>query len=252
MNLTRNLIARAGFAAPVLAASMIMTGSMTATAQAFDLVPQQEGEIALDNKSCITGSCIELNPIVKSVESLIDSSTGTQSSLFVDKYDTANNYGAFGFRAKDVGTADTDGAYWFRPVAFNQDGSAIEGGELEVGTFKFTFARVLETLTVNWFDTEKKKGTSYIAEVETTNGSFLDRGFIPKGKDGNIFTKEFSNVKSITLDLGQRHRNPRRTGDGVNFQVDAEPVPEPSVLLGVAAAAVAGGIARRKQQKADA
>ncbi|MGF1521346.1 MAG: LEVG family PEP-CTERM protein [Leptolyngbyaceae cyanobacterium] len=133
MHLTKKLMTRVGFAVPMLAASMTMTAAMTADAQAFDLVPQQEGEIALDNKACITGNCIQLNPIVESVESLEDASTGTQSSLFVDKYNTRNNYGAFSFRKKDVGTADTDGAYWFRPVAFNTDGSAIEGGELEVG-----------------------------------------------------------------------------------------------------------------------
>ena len=250
-NLRKKLIARVGFAAPALATSMVMAGSITTAAEAFTLVPEWEGEVALDNKQCLTGNCIELDPIVESVESLIDSSTGTRSSLFVDKFGTANSYGDFGFKAKDIGTADTAGNYWFRPVAFNQDGSAIEGGELEVGTFKFTFAHVIETLTVSWFDTEKK-GTSYITEVETTNGSFANGDFVPAGKNENIFTKEFENVKSITLDLGQRHPNPRRTGDGVNFQVSAKPVPEPSIMLGLGTVALAGGLARRKQPKASA
>ncbi|MEO1294336.1 MAG: LEVG family PEP-CTERM protein [Cyanobacteria bacterium J06636_16] len=250
MPLTKKHMTRVGFAVPLLAASVAMTGAMTADAQAFDLVPQQEGEIALDNKACITGNCIQLDSIVKSVESLQDSSTGTQSSLFVDKYNTKNDYGAFSFRKKDVGTADTNGAYWFRPVAFNTDGSAIEGGELEVGTFKFTFAEIIETLTVSWFDTERKNGTSYIAEVETANGFVNYQNTVPKGGNNNIFTKEFSGVKSITLNLGEHYG---RTGDGVNFQVDAEPVPEPSTMLGIAAAAAMGGLIRRKQkQTADA
>ena len=246
MHLTKKLMTRIGFAAPMLAASLTMTAAMTADAQAFELVPQQEGEVQLSDKACLTGNCIQLDPIVESIESLVDASTGAQSSLFVDQYNTKNDYGVFSFRKKDVGTADTDGAYWFRPVAFNEDGSAIEGGELEVGTFKFTFAHIIETLTVSWFDTERKEGTDYITEVETVNGNILQQGFVPKGRNNNIFTKEFTSVKSITLNLGEHYG---RTGDGVNFQIDAEPVPEPSTMLGIAAAAAMGGLIRRKQKQ---
>ena len=239
-------------AAPILAASVAMTTGMASTAQAFDLVPQQEGEVALDNLNCLTGSCLELDPIVQSVVSEQDDSTGTYSRLFVDKYDTANDYGSFGFSAKDVGTSDTAGDYWFRPVAFDQNGNAIEGGELEVGTFKFVFAEIIESLTVSWFDTERS-GTNYSGTVILSDGStasFEDK--VPKGPDSNTYEKTFFNVESITLDLGQKSKNPKKTGDGVNFQVSAEPVPEPSVMLGVAAVTMMGGFARRKQRKANA
>ncbi|MEO1294335.1 MAG: LEVG family PEP-CTERM protein [Cyanobacteria bacterium J06636_16] len=227
-----------------LTASAAVLSFTRSVAQAFDLVPRQEGEVALSNKACLTSDCFSLSPLIESVESLVDSSTGTRSSLFVDTQDTANDYGVLKFSTRDVGTSSSEG-YWFRPVAFNEHGTAIEGGRLEVGTFRFTFAEVLETLTVSWFDAEKRGGTSYIAEIMTTHGIASDSDDVPNGRNGNTFTRQFNSVQSITLNLGGRQGG---TGDGVSFQISTERVPEPSLLMGAAVAAVMGGVARHKQK----
>ncbi|MGB7441668.1 MAG: LEVG family PEP-CTERM protein [Coleofasciculaceae cyanobacterium] len=243
-----------GFVASLLASSSLCVGFLapSASAVSINLVPQSEGEVnvglgtSLDSKGYLN-----LNPIIQSVESLVDSSTGTKSRLFVDQASTANQYGTVNFLAFDIGTADKNQQYWFRPLAMDYDssGNLIEKGQLEVGTFKFTFSQVIESLTVRWFDTEyfnkkTKEGTTY-----TVNST--DTGYVPVGKNNNVFEKTFYGVSDIVLDLGQRKG---KTGDGVNFQAEATTtsVPEPGVTVGLAALAATGVMGLRKRRKTSA
>lgn len=238
--------------APVLVASLSI-GMLAPKAEAVSLVPQQEGEVNVGFSSCLGTGCsyISGNSFFSSVESLVDSSTGTRSRLFVDRAGTANTYGGVKFSSKDLGTTeDMMNQFWFRPVAMAANGinALVEGGQLEVGTFKFTFAQVMQDLTINWFDTEYKNGTSYL--VEYADGS-KGTGVIAAGANNNIQLTTLSNVSAITLNLGQRHGG---TGDGVNFQMSGEPtdVPEPGLAIGLGAVAVAGILARRKAQATQA
>jgi len=122
--------------------------------------------------------------------------------------------------------------------------SLVENGQLEVGTFQFTFSQVLSDLTVNWFDTERRGGTSYTAY--DANGNEIAAGTIAKGSNNNVQATTLTDVKSILLNLGERHG---RTGDGVNFQLDGVAVvPEPGLMMGLGAFAVAGGLSLHKRQ----
>jgi hypothetical protein len=223
------------------------------SAQAVNLVPQQEGEIKLTNLDCLTGQCIELDgSIFASIVSEKDSSTGTYSYLFVDQKGTENTYydlknnSQFTFGSVDLGTTEPEGQFWFRPVAVNQDGTLMENGELEVGTFTFQFAKTLSELNLSFFDTEKRGGTSFkVFYADGSDQSIL----VSKGPNSNLQTFSFSDVDKITLNLGERYG---RTGDGVNFQGTAT-VPEPSVTLGAIAAMVGGGIlSQRRSQNSNA
>lgn len=241
-------LTKVGYVAPILAASVVGLGAIAPSAQASSLVPQQEGEVNVGFNSCLGGGCsyLTLDPTIESIVSLVDDSTGTQSRLFVDQAGTANQYGSIQFLSTDIGTSDGSGDFWFRPVAMNATGDAplVEGGQLEVGTFEFTFSQVLSDLTVNWFDTERQGGTSYTAF--DINGDQIATGIINKGPNGNVQETTLTDVKSIILNLGERHG---RTGDGVNFQVDGvAAVPEPGLMMGLGAFVVAGGLGLRKRQ----
>ena len=237
---------------PLLIASSVAIGVSASAAQAFSLVPQQEGEIDVGLSSCLGDGCSYLNvdSMFESIESLIDSSTGTRSRLFVDRAGTDNTYGGIRFLATDIGTSEGSGQYWFRPVAMKTDGitTLVEEGQLEVGTFRFAFAQIMASLTVDWFDTEYNNGTSYT--VEYADGS-TSNGIIAAGANNNIRSTLLSNVSAITLNLGQRHG---ATGDGVNVQMTGEPaettdVPEPGIVLGLGWVAIIGMVTRRKTRQ---
>lgn len=224
----------------------IATSAPVATA--VNLVPQQEGEIQLNGMTCLTGAgnCIELDDsIFDSVFSEVDDSTGTKSYLFVDAKGTENEYedtingGTFSFGRIDLGTTEPEDQFWFRPVAVNPDGSLVEDGELEVGTFTFDFAKTLPELTLSFFDTEKANTTSFIVQ---SAGQAPQEIFVEAGENENIRDFTLSEVERLTLNLGERHG---RTGDGVNFQIAT--VPEPGMIVGAIAAFVGGGLLRRRQ-----
>lgn len=231
------------------AISVLGLGLSAVPVQAVNLVPQQEGEVQLDNLGCLTGTCLELDDsIFKSVVSEKDSSTGTYSYLFVDKKGTSNVYndtingGTFTFKSVDLGTTEPEGQYWFRPVAVNEYGQLLENGELEVGTFTFEFVNKLSELTLSFFDTEKGRGTTSF-KVFYENGA-SEAFTVAKGPNSNIQTFTVNDIQKITLNLGERYG---RTGDGVNFQGTAS-IPEPSMVLGAIAAMCGGGLLRKRPQ----
>lgn len=233
-------------------ASVLALGFMGSSARAASLVPQQEGEVNVGFAAPLDGgSYLGLSSIITSIESLTDASTGTKSRLFVDKAGTDNTYGFVQFESTDLGTSDGSGSFWFRPVAMAANGidPLIEGGQLEVGLFKFTFAKVVQELSLSFFDTEFRninsgKGTSYT--VEFGDGS-TDKVFVPAGPNNNVQTYSLSSVKAITLDLGEKRGT---TGDGVNVQVA---VPEPGIIGGLGTLVVVGLLKRRQsnQEAAD-
>ncbi|MDB9526682.1 LEVG family PEP-CTERM protein [Oscillatoria sp. CS-180] len=239
------LHSKTGLAASLVTASVLGMTVLAPSAQAFNLVPSAEGEIKTKDLGCLTGNdCFELDSnIFSSVTSEIDDSTGTRSYLFVDRKGTQNTYndtvngGTFTFGAVDSGTTESTEHYWFRPVAVNPDGSLIEGGELEVGTFTFEFTRMLSELNLSFFDTERSGTTSY----SINGGDFVT---IASGPDANIQDVALTDVKTITLNLGERFG---RTGDGVNFNGTAS-VPEPSLVLGALAATAGGAVFRKRRQ----
>jgi hypothetical protein len=248
---TVRALKKLGSIAPILAASVVGLGAIAPVAQAMSLVPQAEGEVDVGLGTCLGGGCsyLTLNPLIESILSLEDSSTGTQSRLFVDQAGTSNTYGGVKFRSQDIGTSEGSGEFWFRPAAMKANGTdtLVEDGQLEVGTFKFTFSQILSDLTLNWFDTERQGGTSYTAFDE--NGNEIASGTVATGPNNNVQETSLSNVKSIILNLGEHYG---RTGDGVNFQVDGvAAVPEPSLMMGLGAFVVAGGLGLRKKQQGD-
>lgn len=251
---------QAGLMATCSTIAVVGVGIISPSAHAINLVPQQEIEIQLYKEDgglltqmdCLTGvgNCLELDPsIFKSVISEVDKSTGTRSYLFVDSKGTENEYddtvngGKFTFGSVDLGTTEPEGQYWFRPVAVNSDGSLIEGGELEVGTFTFEFAKTLSELTLSFFDTETQPGTSFEVFYANATSEIIT---VDKASNSNIQEFTLSDVEKITLNLGEHYG---RTGDGVNFQGTAS-VPEPSVALGAIAAVIGGGLLRRGRQAA--
>jgi hypothetical protein len=231
------------------ASSLLMGGQ----AQAISLVPQAEGQIDVGS-GCFT-TCITLNPLIASVQSLVDATTGTQSLLFVDDLATGvNSYngGAIQFQAGDTGTTPT--GYWFRPVEVESRGGHEENGQLEVGTFRFNFAKTLKSLTVAYFDTESNNTTG----VSNSSGSFISvlgtdgtlvAGLNPISQNGqsNIQYQTWSNVNYITLKLGGD--NVRwSTGDGVDFQLSAD-VPEPTSMASLALVGIAGGLGALRKRR---
>ncbi|WP_204137451.1 LEVG family PEP-CTERM protein [Halomicronema sp. CCY15110] len=251
--MTKNSLIRSlqkiGYVAPMLAASVMGVGAIAPEAEANSLVPQKEGEVNVGLGACLPTpdgcSYLNLGPLIESVVSLKDSSTNTKSRLFVDQSGTANKYGGVRFKSTDIGTSDGSGDYWFRPAAMKADGETtlVEKGQLEVGTFLFTFTQALSDLTVNWFDTERQGGTRYTAF--DLNGNEVAAGTIAAGSNNNVQETTLTGVKSILLNLGERHGG---TGDGVNFQLDGvAAVPEPGLMMGLGAFAVAGGFGLRKR-----
>ena len=191
-----------------------------------------------------------MDPLILSVESLTDATTGTQSLLFVDNLTTPNSYngGAIQFLAGDAGTNPT--GFWFRPVEVKDGGGHEEKGQLEVGTFKFKFAQTIEKLTIAYFDTESTSTTGVPAfgGVLETDGT-LDAGLnpIPSGPNSNIQYQTWLNASYITLKLGN---DTSGTGDGVDFQL-SKAVPEPTSMASLALVGIAGGLgALRKRRTA--
>ncbi|MDX2100282.1 MAG: LEVG family PEP-CTERM protein [Leptolyngbyaceae cyanobacterium bins.59] len=218
-----------------LSASTLSLASLAGAASAASLMPTAEGEVNVGFANPLqTGSSYVATSGFK-VTSFVDSSTNTKSRLFVDRAGTANTYGPIAFRSNDIGTAEGTQQLWFRPVAMKADGITprVEQGQLEVGTFKIDFDNVMASLNVRWFDTEDL-GTAFKALDVLGN---VMSGDITPGGNNNIVTKQFANVKSLILDLGQANSPKfRSTGDGVNFQLSGVPqsVPEPATLTGLA------------------
>jgi len=234
-----------------LAASTTCLGIASLPAAAIDFVPKQQGEVNV-GLGCLE-DCIELGSIFESIISLEDSSSGTQSRLFVDYFgdgDTKETYGSGDskvvLKTRDVGT--TADGFWFRPSERRElsDGGfgTEEKGQLEVGTYEFNFARELAELTIDFFDTESWNTTGVIA----INGQDLTNpDYVAKGQDGNIVSQTFTNVNSLVLKLGNDKSS--GTGDGVDFRmsgVPAEDIPEPAMAVGLIAIAGLGLAGKKK------
>lgn len=246
-----------GTIASLVAAATVATAFMAPSASALSLVPETEGEVFLSNYGfeCLKGNnsptCLTLSGI--SIFSEVDSSTGTRSRLFVDKSGTLNTYGAVQFLPFDGGTPQE--GYWFRPAAMmaaedttNSEAVGtqplLESGQLEVGTFDIFFDETIESLTVRWFDTEYEGDTSFV--VDGVFGSVS--GVVPAGENNNIYEQTFTNVNMLTLDLGERGGF-MGTGDGVDFQLEKEGIPEPASTLGLGALGLMGALGLRKRNK---
>ena len=139
----------------------------------------------------------------------------------------------------DAGTKTT--GYWFRPSETEPGGGNEEKGQLEVGTYLFEFSKTLSELKIEFLDTESF--TTGVLEVNGVNVTPPD--YVPRGGNNNIYSKTFTNVNSLVLKLGEDF--PNGTGDGVDFRMSGQPVPEPGSLLGLAAIS-AGGVLLKKRQ----
>lgn len=213
------------------------------SAFAGTLVPQEEGELDV-GLGCLE-TCISLPDLISSIESLTDSTTGAKSRLFVDDVTGgANTYtdgtDTVSFASVDGGTNSS--GFWYRPVDTDE-----ENGQLEVGTFKFTFTKTLSELFVDFFDSERNNETGILA----INGVDLaSPDYITKGPNGNIQSKTFYDVSSITLKLGYDDwtifNGKENTGDGVNFRM-ATSVPEPASVLGLGVVAALSAFGLRKR-----
>jgi len=230
--------------AGVLTLGSILT-AMAGVAPAFagSFVPQTEGEI---NVGAGGGPGFLATPGISSIVSLVDASNGFKNRLFVDKAGTANTYGAVKFDKFDVGTAALNDSYWFRPVSVEKKGgSIIENGQLEVGTFKFSFANTISKLKLSFFDTEFSDGQLNRGTRYSLDG--LNWTLLPAGANKNIQQFFASNVSTLYLDLGESsklHKTGFSTGDGVLFKVES--VPEPMTLTGLVAVGAALASRRRK------
>lgn len=219
-------------------------------ANATNLIPQQEGEIKLENLSVLDESqAIDTSDLGFSVTSLLFDTDSSQdvnyglSRLFVDKKGTENDYGNgfIRFGASDGGTTEGEDEFWLRAAAIQTDGVASEGGELEVGRFLFEFEEELDKVSLDFFDTESSPFTG-ILEV---NGQSVDN-FLEKGEDGNIQSITLNNVSSFVIQLGKD--NGKGKGDGVTL-AGIQSVPEPTTTLGLGALAAAGMFGVKKRRK---
>ncbi|GEM_PF-975715 len=253
-----------GTIASLVTAATVATGLMAPSASATLLVPQEEGEVDVGLGACLSPSSetgdpceyLTLSPLIDSIDSLVDESTGTKSRLFVDMSvdvepsdpdyeDYINNYGAVQFLPVDFGTPQEE--FWFRPAAMKADGVTplVENGQLEVGTFKVNFAETLDSLTVRWFDTEYDGDTSFV--IDGVFGSVS--GVVPAGENNNIYEQTFTNVSMLTLNLGEKG-GIFGTGDGVDFQLETTAdIPEPATTLGLSALGLMGALGLRKRNK---
>jgi len=225
-----------------LLAATATLAAIAPSASAGSFVPQEEGEIDVDLGTALTGDYIDLTGTgIASVVSETDASTGSKSRLFVDKAGTDNTYGDVEFDAKDIGTSDGSGDYWFRPVAFDANGTdLLEGGQLEVGPFTFNFEETIKAITLSFFDTEGE-GTSFSA-----NGTEY---FVEAGKNKNVQEFTVFDVSSLTVNLGEAGAVFKH-GDGVNLQIGLAAVPEPATALGLMVAAGLSTAALKRKQKA--
>jgi hypothetical protein len=234
---------------------VLLSGAIASTASALSFVPQQEGEInagvgpSLDANGYIAG---DLGFTVESLEFTATKggeAIATRSRLFVDQAGTSNSYlGGISFRSRDIGTSDTNQSFWFRPVAMitGRGGTVLERGELEVGRFAFNFNSTLESLTLDFFDVEKR-GTS----VLKVNGEAVDIAIAP-GRNNSLQNLVLNNVNTIELMLGNADTGGRyAAGDGVLLQASGQPteeVPEPTTMAGIALAGAGLAYARRRKQ----
>ncbi len=219
----------------------VAVSTIASSGYAVSLVPDSEGEInvglgCLDSAQCITPDSLSF---VESILSLTDDTTGSTSRLFIDDLTTENQYGdQISFSQTDAGTNPTD--VWFRPVAYDQaTDSYPEDGQLEVGTYTFEFATILEELTIEYFDTESQNTTGVVA----INGNPLaSPDWVLSGSNGNTFSQTFNDVSSLTLKLGLFDPEGllvKKPGDGVRFRLAATTVPEPTTMGGLVAVGLA-------------
>lgn len=237
----------------------LVAGAPAAHAGSF--IPQQEGEILLNNTEfngedyeCVADNCIDTSKNGFSVTSLDYDKDDTDpqyglSRLFVDTKETINNHGShIKFATTDAGTNETDGEYWFRSVAYREqaDGSYTpeEEGNLEIGRFLFDFDKVYEKIVLDLFDVESS-GFSGILEV---NGQKVDNMLLDAGANGETQTLTLTNVSSFVLQLGEPQAEGFSTGDGVNLS-GIKSVPEPTTTFSLGALAVAGMFGVKKRQK---
>ncbi|MEQ9000297.1 MAG: LEVG family PEP-CTERM protein [Coleofasciculus sp. B1-GNL1-01] len=249
--------------ASLVAASTVTVGLMAPSASAIKLLPPQDIETeinvgvtgspsgCLDASQCIAPSDI---PWIESIESLVDETSGTKSRLFIDILGTETIYdgGTLGIAdllAEDLGTTPPPPGAWFRPSETNADGSVgEEEGQLEVGTYKFTFTKLIPKLTIKYFDTETSATTgvpNFFAEALTDGTLISGANPVPLGEDGNLYFQTWKDVSEITLKLGQDQAG---TGDGVDFQLIKD-VPEPGTVLGLGTLAMASAFGLRKRNK---
>ncbi|MEM6714263.1 MAG: LEVG family PEP-CTERM protein [Cyanobacteria bacterium P01_C01_bin.147] len=247
--------------------SVACLAGMSAAASAMNFVPQEQGEINVGLGCLDPNACLTLDPIFANITSLTDSTSGTQSRLFVDYFGQGDQKLTYGsgdskvqFKTKDAGT-NSEG-YWFRPSETEADGGNEEKGQLEVGTYLFEFSQAIAELTIDFFDTESWDSTGVMAingeDIENPDYVVGERKVKSNGKlggfvDGNIVSQTFYNVSSLELKLGLDRQ--KGTGDGVNFQMSGVPapqsVPEPAAAVGLMA--IAGlGLARKQKAKTAA
>lgn len=238
-----------GTLATLVATSTTIAGILAPTASATGLttIPltlPPEGEIDVGLGCLDPAKCVAPHDLIESIESLVDSTTGSKSRLFMDNLLTENIY-------TDPVTGETvillDGdrgtnpeGYWFRPSTDEEE------GRLEVGTYKFTFAQTLTELDFTFYDAERWRQTGVVA----INGEEVNQFYRGHGNNGQT-TETFLNVDSITLKLGVDFPEEDRSGDGVDFQLVARlpvDVPEPSTVLGLGAVAAMGALGLRKRK----
>lgn len=230
----------------------IATGTIS-EAQAVSLVPTQEGEIetnlgCLDDDQCIDTTKLEFG---YKVESLKYDDNFDLSRLFVDDRTTENTYGigidSITFGDEDGGTNPEFGKFWLRPAAY-QDGKAVEGGNLEVGSFKFDFlGKTANEVRLSFFDVEDSDITGIIEQVNG-NSTNTDDFLLEGGEDGNIQTLVLKDVKSFVVQLGNVNSSKFNTGDGVNLKVS---VPESQTSIGLSVLGVAGMLTLKRRKTAS-
>ncbi|MDJ0601980.1 MAG: LEVG family PEP-CTERM protein [Crocosphaera sp.] len=257
--------------------------TLSASAQITEvpLVPQQEGEVDLLQSSGIAcldpNQCLDVPSLVgpiTNIESLVDSTTGTKSRLFVDNFGTVNSYGTGKSRVQ-FGTIDLPGdgttspivdddgnpIYWYRPSERQLNGGTEERGNLEVGTFTFSFSPTIPEIKIQYFDVESGNTTGLLGAIDRsqTDATLVSGANpipIPVG-DKTIYEQIWADVNYITIKLG--NDTMLGTGDGVNFiitnridnNVDPTAVPEPLTMLGAGAAVGFGGFFKRKLAKSS-
>lgn len=253
-----------GAVAALVTTSALATGFLAPSASAqVSLVPQDETEIDV-GFGCLTADCLtwdELAPYwIESIKSIEDTSTKTKSRLFVDllgKDTGISTYGPVVLNPTDGGTNPV--GFWFRPSEVEPAGSdpeREEKGQLEVGTYKFTFTHIIPELKIAYFDNETDGVTGFLETILHTDGNLVPGtqgtlvsgvNLLPAGSNGNIQYQILKNVSFITLKLGN-DTNPGN-GDGVSFQLYKKAVPEPGAAVGLGALGLMGIFGLRKRNK---
>ncbi|KST64952.1 LEVG family PEP-CTERM protein [Mastigocoleus testarum] len=232
----------------VSTAGLSVLGSMSA-AKAMNLVPQREGEIELTNMSCIVDNadCINTTSLGYTVTSKDPVSNDNYgfSRLFSDKKSTTNTWGLeINFNQTDEGTNPQTDAFWFRPVAYDNNNNVIENGRLEYGVFEFNFAQTANEVKLSFLDVEESPFTGILQVNGDSNSQPI---FLPAAGDDETQYLVLNNVDSFVVQLGNPGDNSTKfssTGDGVNLQVS---VPEPGTVLSIGALAIAGMFGLRRK-----